>query len=138
MTRDASHIPHVSSGSYPLREGCRVRPLVDGEPAFRRICEAVEAARSRVWVTVAFIEADVQMPDGRGSFFDVLDRAVATRDRGTGDLLAARRHRSAERPTCTSRAAKSSAAGSQERGSRFLARWDCLPGKRTASIRRAG
>ena len=77
MIRDAVHIPHVSTGSYPLREGCGVRPLVDGEPAFRRICEAVEAARSRVWITVAFIEPDVQLPDGRGSFFDVLDRAVA-------------------------------------------------------------
>ena len=77
MIRDAAHIPHVDTGSYPLREGCGVRPLVDGEPAFRRICEAVEAARSRVWITVAFIERSVQMPDGRGSFFDVLDRAVA-------------------------------------------------------------
>ena len=76
MIRDAAHIPLVSSASYPLREGCRVRPLVDGEPAFRRICEAVETARSRVWITVAFIELDMQMPDGRGSFFDVLDRAV--------------------------------------------------------------
>jgi hypothetical protein len=47
MIRDAAHIPQVNSGSYPLREGCRVRPLVDGEPAFRRICQAVEAARSR-------------------------------------------------------------------------------------------
>src|SRR5262249_46909179 len=47
----------------------------DGEPAFRRICQAVEAARTRVWITVAFVDRDVQMPDDRGSFFDVLDRA---------------------------------------------------------------
>ena len=45
MERDASHIPFVTSGSYPIRAGNHVRPLVDGEPAFRRICEAVEAAR---------------------------------------------------------------------------------------------
>lgn len=54
-----------------------MRPLVDGEPAFRRICEAVEGARHSVWVTVAFLAPGFEMPDGRGSFFDVLDRAAA-------------------------------------------------------------
>lgn len=124
----AAHIPHVNSGSYPLREGCAIRPLVDGEPAFRRICEAVETARQRVWVTVAFIERDVQMPDGRGSFFDVLDRAMS---------------RSIEVRVLFWRAQEidpleSAAhfAGNEEerrwlseRGSRFLARWDSLPGR---------
>lgn len=71
-----SHIPFVDETSYPVRAGNRVRPLVDGEPAFRRICQAVESAKHSVWVTVAFIQ-DLRMPDGRGSFFDVLDRAVA-------------------------------------------------------------
>ena len=56
--------------------GNAVRPLVDGEPAFRRICEAVESAEHSVWITVAFLERDVAMPDGRGTFFDVLDRAA--------------------------------------------------------------
>ena len=42
MQRDGDHIPFVTSGSYPIRHGNRVIPLVDGEPAFRRICEAVE------------------------------------------------------------------------------------------------
>jgi phosphatidylserine/phosphatidylglycerophosphate/cardiolipin synthase-like enzyme len=77
MQRDADHIPFVSSGAYPLRPANFVRPLVDGVPAFRRICQAVEAARKSVWVTVAFIRRELQMPDGRGSFFDVLDRAHA-------------------------------------------------------------
>jgi phosphatidylserine/phosphatidylglycerophosphate/cardiolipin synthase-like enzyme len=71
------HIPFATNGSYPVRAGNRVRPLIDGEPAFRRICEAVEAARSSVWVTVAFLQDGFQMPDGRGSVFDVLDRAAA-------------------------------------------------------------
>jgi phosphatidylserine/phosphatidylglycerophosphate/cardiolipin synthase-like enzyme len=75
MQRDAAHVPFVESGSYPLRAGNAVRPLVDGEPAFRRICEAVEAARRSVWVTVAFVEPGFEMPDGRGGLFDVLDRA---------------------------------------------------------------
>ena len=55
MQRDADHIPYVTSGSYPIREGNAVRPLVDGEPAFRRICQAVEAAKQSVWVTIAGI-----------------------------------------------------------------------------------
>jgi cardiolipin synthase A/B len=50
--------------------------LIDGEPAFRRICEAIESAQHSVWVTVTFIRQGFRMPDGRGDFFDVLDRAV--------------------------------------------------------------
>ena len=60
MTRDAAHIQPATNVSYPLREGNRVRPLIDGEPAFRRICEAVESATTSVWVTVAFISATYQ------------------------------------------------------------------------------
>jgi len=67
----------VQSGSYPMRAGNFVRPLVDGEPAFRRICEAIEAAKSSVWATVTFMWPSFVMPDGRGSALDVLDMAAA-------------------------------------------------------------
>jgi len=77
MPHRALHIPAIESGSYGVREGCAVRPLVDGEPAFRRICAAIEAARTSVFATVAFLEPGVQMPDRRGSIFDVLDATVA-------------------------------------------------------------
>ena len=77
LNKVSSHIPFADNGSYPVREGNRVAPLVDGEPAFRRICKAIEAATHSVWVTVAFHNPDFQMPDGRGSLFDVLDRAAA-------------------------------------------------------------
>ena len=70
-------IPFLRSASYPGRSGNMVRPLIDGEPAFRRICEAIEAAQRNVWVTVTFMWASFEMPDGRGSTFDVLDRAAA-------------------------------------------------------------
>jgi phosphatidylserine/phosphatidylglycerophosphate/cardiolipin synthase-like enzyme len=70
-------IPPVQTGSYPARPGNALRPLVDGEPAFRRVCEAIEAARDSVWATVTFMWADFQMPDGRGSALDVLNRAAA-------------------------------------------------------------
>jgi len=76
VDRDAAHIPFVDSGSYPIRGANFVRPLVDGDPAFRRICAAVDAARFSVWVTVAFLEPRFRMPDGR-SFFEVLDGAQA-------------------------------------------------------------
>ncbi|HYC53556.1 MAG TPA: phosphatidylserine/phosphatidylglycerophosphate/cardiolipin synthase family protein [Candidatus Binatia bacterium] len=69
-------IPAAREASYPLRGGNKVRPLVDGLPAFRAICEAVSAARRSVWVTVAFLDEDFALPDGRGSLFDVLERAA--------------------------------------------------------------
>jgi phosphatidylserine/phosphatidylglycerophosphate/cardiolipin synthase-like enzyme len=54
-----------------------VRPLIDAVPAFSRICAAVEAARHTVWVAVTFLWPEFQMPDERGTIFDVLDNAVA-------------------------------------------------------------
>jgi len=71
------NIPHRSAGSYPLRAGNAVRPLIDGEPAFWRIGEAIERARHSVWLTVAFFAPDFRMASTRGSLFDVLDQAVA-------------------------------------------------------------
>lgn len=69
--------PFVSGGSYPSRQGNGLRLWNDGEPAFRRICEAIEAARQRVWVTVTFMWPTFVMPDSRGSALDVFDRAAA-------------------------------------------------------------
>lgn len=70
-------VPFVRTGSYPLRQGNLLRLWNDGEPAFRRICEAIEAAERRVWVTVTFMWPSFEMPDGRGTALDVLDRAAA-------------------------------------------------------------
>ena len=120
-------IPPAQGGSYPLRDGNTVRPLVDGEPAFRRIAEAVEAARASVWVTVAFIERDLPLPGARGTFFDLLDRAAAGgrdvralfwREPELDRLLPSASHfggGEAER------------AWLAARSTRFLARWDHLP-----------
>jgi cardiolipin synthase len=74
---DESHIPHAKNCSYPPRSGNSVRPLVDGRPAFERICQAVEGASESVWLTVAFLDPAFEMPGGRGSLFDVLDRAAS-------------------------------------------------------------
>jgi cardiolipin synthase len=120
-------IPPARSGAYPLRDGNRVRPLVDGEPAFRRICQAVEAARARVWITVAFVDRDVQMPDGRGSFFDVLDRA-ASRGLDVRVLF----WREPDLPRLMPGSAHFAGTAEERdwldrRGARFLARWDHLP-----------
>lgn len=72
----AADVP-VARGAYPRRGGNFVRPLVDGEPAFRRIAAAVEEARVSVWVTLAFVDRDAPLPDGRGTVFDLLDAAAA-------------------------------------------------------------
>jgi len=69
-------IPPAASGSYPRRGGNLVRPLIGGREAFGRIAEAVDAARRRVWLTVAFYGDDFRFPDGRG-LFDLLEAAAA-------------------------------------------------------------
>jgi cardiolipin synthase len=117
-----SPIPFVASCSYPARAGNAVRPLVDSAPAFRRIAEAVEAARHGVWLTVAFVAPDFRMPDGGDSLFDVLDRAV---DRGLDVRIIF------WRPNQESAGYGRTFSGSsdehsmlQARGSRFRIRWD--------------
>src|SRR5262249_35524775 len=120
-------VPPARSGAYPLRDGNRVRPLVDGEPAFRRICQAVEAARARVSITVAFVDRAAGMPDGRGSFFDVLDRAAA---RGLDVRVLFWREPDLPRlmPGSTHFAGTAEERGwLDHRGARFRARWDHLP-----------
>jgi phosphatidylserine/phosphatidylglycerophosphate/cardiolipin synthase-like enzyme len=68
--------PFVNTGAYPTRSGNHIWPWIDGEPAFRRICEAIEAAQQSVWATVTFMWPSFQMPDGRGTALDVLERAA--------------------------------------------------------------
>lgn len=69
-------VPFVDTGAYPARPGNAIVPWIDGEPAFRRIAEAIEHARASVWVTVTFLWAEFVMPDGRGGALDVLERAA--------------------------------------------------------------
>ena len=116
------HIPFPTVGSYPARHGNSVRPLVDSGPTFRRICEAIDAARHSVWLMVTFMAPDFQMPDGRGTVLDVLDRAVA---RGLDVRVIF------WRPNPESSGYGLAFSGSQAnrdmlraRGSRFRARWD--------------
>jgi phosphatidylserine/phosphatidylglycerophosphate/cardiolipin synthase-like enzyme len=124
-TETGQDIPFIVHGSYPRRGGNLFTPLVDSAPAFRRICEAVEQAQHSVWITVTFIATDFQMPDGRGSIFDVLDRAV---ERGLDVRVIF------WRPNPESNGYGQTFAGTSAdfdllaaRGSRFLARWDCAP-----------
>ena len=127
MDRDAAHVPWVSSGAYPLRAGCAVRPLVDGEPAFERICAAVDAARKSVWVTVAFMEREVRMPGAHGSFFDVLDR-VQARGLDVRVIFWRSLPLHAESPGAHFVGTEEERAWLAARGSRFQARWDRAEG----------
>ena len=69
-------VPFVDTGTYPTRTGNHVAAWIDGEAAFRRICEAIELAQESVWATITFMWPSFQMPDGRGSALDVLERAA--------------------------------------------------------------
>ena len=76
MNENSFAIPHAPIASYPIRSGNVIRPLIDGEPAFRRVCEAIETATHSVWVTVTFLWAACQMPDGRDTPLEVLNRVA--------------------------------------------------------------
>ena len=125
--RDAARIPPAERAAYPLRRGNRVRPWIDGAPAFDRICAAVEAARRSVFVTVAFIDRDVAMPGGRGSFFDVLDRGAA-RGLDVRALFWSEPRIAEHEPDATHFGGDASGlAFLREREARFRERWDRLP-----------
>jgi cardiolipin synthase A/B len=117
------HIPFVDTGAYPVRPGNRVRPLVDGEPAFRRICEAIEAARHSVWACITFMWPGVEMPDGRGSPLDLFDAAAA---RGVDVRLVFWRPHGAVEGLRTNAfwGAAEHVAALEARGSRVSIRWD--------------
>ena len=66
----------AASGSYPRRDGNLVRPLIGATETFGRIADAVDAARQRVWLTVAFYADDFRLPDRRG-LFELLEGAAA-------------------------------------------------------------
>jgi cardiolipin synthase A/B len=115
--------------TYPVREGNAVVPLVDGGPAYRRICRAVEAARCSVWVTVAFIDRDTPLPGGDGTLFDVLDRAAG---RGL-DVRALFWREPLLAPFVSDPVMRhfegndADRAFLEQRGAGFSARWDHLP-----------
>lgn len=113
-----NHIPSAQLASYPVRGGNALRALVDGDRAFRRICEAADQARHSVWVTVAFLYPDFRMPDGR-SFFDVLDQAAG---RGVDVRALFWRTKSEEAGHFHGHAEDHGFL--TKRGARFLARWD--------------
>ncbi len=69
-------IPFVTTGTYPPRAGNTVQLLLDGEPAFRRVCQAIENAEHSVWATITFMWETFQMPDGKGTALEVLARAA--------------------------------------------------------------
>lgn len=126
VTQHAAHIPPVETGTYPLRAGNRVRPLVDGEPAFDAIGRAVEAAQHSVWVTIAFHEDGFVMPGGRGSLFDVLD-AAAGRGVDVRVIFWRSPEQEDEMAGVHFPGTEQQRAMLAERGSRFTARWDRLP-----------
>ena len=135
MADFASHIPPVANGSYPVRAGNFVRPLIDGQHAFGRICAAIEAARHSVWMTVAYLAPDFLMPNNRGTLFDVLDRAAA---RGI-DVRAIfwRTPADSEWAAFAFHGSSEHRAMLHARQSRFRARWD-KAGSAVCLTRRAG
>jgi phosphatidylserine/phosphatidylglycerophosphate/cardiolipin synthase-like enzyme len=124
---EVARVPSVASASYPLRPGNFVRPLVDGEPAFRRIGEAVAAARRRVWVTIAYVDREARLPDGHGTVFDLLERAAARGLDVRALFWREPRLREAEPDSEHFEGNAADLAWLRDREARFRARWDRLP-----------
>ena len=118
-----SHIPPAEKASYPVRPGNKVTPLIDGEPAFLRICEAVETAKHSVWVTIAFHDENFRMPGDHGTLFDVLDRAAA-RGLDVRALFWRINEQSGYPETAVFSGLPEHRDMLKARGSRFQARWD--------------
>ncbi|MCJ2068257.1 phosphatidylserine/phosphatidylglycerophosphate/cardiolipin synthase family protein [Methylobacterium sp. J-030] len=94
---------------------------MDGGPAFRRIAEAIEAARHSVWLTVTFYAHDFQFADGR-CLFDALDDAVA---RGLDvRVLFWRPNPESSRYGRTFPGSDNDREQLRGRGARFAIRWD--------------
>jgi cardiolipin synthase A/B len=69
-------LPFVAS-SYPVRSHNSVQYWIDGEAAFVRLCQAIEAAQHSVYATITFMWAAFRMPHNRGTALEVLSRAAA-------------------------------------------------------------
>ena len=117
------YIPFATRASYPVRAGNWLRPLIDSDATFTRICEAVNAASHSVWVTVAFLAGDFEMPGGYGSLFDVLDRA-ATRNIDVRVIFWRNNEGSGFADHTMFSGSTAHREFLRQRGSRFFARWD--------------
>jgi len=73
-----NRIPHVALGksTYPLRQGNKVIPWVDGKPFYTRLYEAFEKAEHSIWFVVSFLHRDFQFPQGP-YLWDALDEFAA-------------------------------------------------------------
>ena len=120
--REKLSIRPVDDGVYPLRRGNRVQHLIDGGPAFRRICEAAATAEHSLWLTVAFIEREIQLLPGTG-FFDVLDEAEA---RGL-DVRVLFWRSDQWKGAPIFHGSRQDRAFLESRNTRWQARWDLLP-----------
>jgi cardiolipin synthase len=115
-------IPPALAGSYPVRAGNMVQPLVDGVPAFRRIAEAIGAARHSIWLSVTFYADDFRFPSNDGALFDVLDDAAV---RGLDvRVLFWRPHPQSSDYGRTFGGTRAEQNLLRARGARFSARWD--------------
>lgn len=117
-------IPVPDSAFFPPREGNVITPLVDGGIAFDQIASTIESATSSLWVCVAFLETEATFPNGRGTFFDLLDDA-ASRGLDVRALIWQPEGPSAEADDTLCADAKTAETLSM-RNTQWQARWDAV------------
>ena len=117
-------IPVPDSAFFPPREGNAITPLIDGGVAFDQIASTIESATSSLWVCVAFLETEATFPNGRGTFFDLLDDA-ASRGLDVRALIWQPEGPSAEADDTLCADAKTTETLSM-RNTQWQARWDAV------------
>ena len=117
-------IPVPDSAFFPPREGNVIAPLIDGGVAFDQIASTIESATSSLWVCVAFLEPEATFPNGRGTFFDLLDNA-ASRGLDVRALIWQPEGPSAEADDTLCADAKTTETLSS-RNTQWQARWDAV------------
>ena len=126
MTIRSAYIPSAVAGSYPVRDGNKVEPLIDAGAFISNLSAAVDRAQHRVWATVAFFGWNFQFGDRR-SLFELLHEAVA---RGVDvRLLVWRPNPEAGESPTMFRGSKEDRERLRSIGSRVKIRWDRAIGR---------
>ena len=68
-------IPPASKGQcYPQREGNTAIPFIDGEKAMKRIFNKIKRAKSKVWLTMCFVDINFKIPSFEESIIEMISK----------------------------------------------------------------
>ncbi len=72
--------PALIKPCYPQREGNTAIPYIDGEVAMERIFTEILRARSKVWLTMCFVDINFKIPSINKSIIDIISEVSQKED----------------------------------------------------------